>query len=34
MAVIWPEQVFDFARKPGVGCCFLAFRDSGLGRFV
>src|ERR1700722_15592966 len=27
-------QVFDFARKPIVGCCFLAFRDSGFGRFV
>src|SRR4029077_19401691 len=34
MAVICPEQVFDFSRKPVVGCCFLAFWDSGFGRFV
>jgi hypothetical protein len=31
--VIRPEQVFDFARKPVVGCYFLAFRDSGFRRF-
>ena len=32
--LIWPEQVFDVARKPVMGCCFVALRDSGSGQYV
>jgi Transposase domain (DUF772) len=31
---IWREQVTDFARRPGVRLGFLAFWDSGFGRFM